>query len=131
MGLINKCHDSIWKGCATEFEGLVIKTLTMPVSLTKRSMLQGYLQQLTADGVPDILVLDQLLAYAKENSSGTSATLKKPKSGASASAKSEALPLQDAASGASVAASSSKAGPARGASSAASSASAAALPRSR
>ena len=69
-GLLRKCLEAKWKGKATEFEGNVVKSMSMSAGLTKK-MLQMALGLLTSAAVPvDLFVLPQLLSYAQEHSAG-------------------------------------------------------------
>ncbi len=34
-GLVRKCHEAIWKGAAIEFEGIVVRSMSMAAGLSK------------------------------------------------------------------------------------------------
>ncbi len=68
-GLLRKAQESKWKGKATDFEGICVKSMSLSAGLSKKKLLQLALGSLTSAGVPvGDYVLPQLLAYAQEHS---------------------------------------------------------------
>ncbi len=80
-GLFDKANEAKWKGKATDFEGIVVKSMSISAGLAKQKMLQQALKGLSTLGVPvDIYVLPQLLQYAQEHSSRASGNSNSSKS---------------------------------------------------
>ncbi len=70
-GLVRKCHEAKFKAVSTEFEGVVVKSMALPIGLAKKKLLQDAFKLLTLHSVPvDEWVLPQLVEYAKESSKG-------------------------------------------------------------
>ncbi len=72
-GLVKKCKDSRWKGYSTDFEGIIVKSMSMASGISKKKMLQTALQTLSSSkvliGEGDTFVHPLLLSYCKEQSS--------------------------------------------------------------
>ncbi len=78
-GLVKKVQDARHVGCSTEFEGQVIKAISLPNGPMKKRSLQDALATLTAEAVPldRDFILPQILAYAREHGKALKVPAKK------------------------------------------------------